>query len=221
MDAALNSKTACVSLPILADSLIAKNLSLQRSFKLLRQSPPAHSSNLNVGLQKYSKYLEIWDDFIGYSRDAGILSKWKQNVIDYREEKGREWMWKLKEEEEAETKAEGNLKKSNSSGSGGVFKRIHDVIEENLSFSKLRPFTLENFVFSFSVLVLGEVLSGGVFLLETLWEVLRDRKYFVKDGGGETEGEKMADPKITWIFTQLPKFLNILKRKSLSMRREL
>ncbi|CAG7823190.1 unnamed protein product, partial [Allacma fusca] len=90
--ALLKQKTACISLLLIVEPFLAKNLTLHSSFNPLKISPPAFSIPVNIGLQKNSKHFESMNSIVGWALDTGQFLNWKQLTLDHLKRRGIVWM---------------------------------------------------------------------------------------------------------------------------------
>ncbi|CAG7786483.1 unnamed protein product [Allacma fusca] len=151
--AAFEDKTACINFDFVGQSVISKNLTLNRLQRLLEFSrDTAFDFNRNLQFPKNSKYVDSFSVIVRCLRDTGNLRKWVQDFYEVRRRRSIRWLRSAK-------------------GESQIFQNITKSLLELQGFSYVKPFGFKNVAMAFIMLSVGCSMGLGLFFLEVTFVI--------------------------------------------------
>ncbi|CAG7724681.1 unnamed protein product [Allacma fusca] len=153
--AVFEPRTACIGWELVVRPVIAKNFTLQSAFKPLKETPPALSSFISMGIQKNSKHFESFNMVLSWAISTGHYIKSERDTSKYFQQNGRQWL------------------KRNTNGS--ISQKLNWLMEE-FQPGSTKPFSLKNFVLCFASLLVGGCLGASAWIFEMMMGFAMFRK---------------------------------------------
>ena len=155
----LQGKTVLIDYQELSMVSVAEKLTLYPGLYPVNIAKPIIGFHTSVGLRRYSKYFEEVNTNVGRLGDTGHYQKWNQEALELARKYGRL-----------------SLKQSLAQNLPNVtqfYQKLVHATEKLIMGSSFKPFTLENFLFSFIALTCGTVGAFTAFTAELILTGLR------------------------------------------------
>ncbi|CAG7830118.1 unnamed protein product [Allacma fusca] len=149
---ALSKKSTLINYKHVGELDSAETMSIREGFEPLKMSRVNFfSTPVSIVLKKYSKHTVVLSHQLKLLEQTGHIKRWYKDVVSI-----------------SKTSCFNRLKVLRNSEDSHFYHQLHQLMEVQDSFSKLKPFSLGHFTVAFGIFIMGSIIAGLSFCIENL-----------------------------------------------------